>query len=1300
MKVTKQNLISMNEAPLNLGQINYPTTKQIVAIQRKLRADAPEILKQYRELLRRLQLSKVSGKEIVYIRDEPDANYRERTGLGDSHSIEIRDKTNSPLGKEVVAHKNSGETSYETILAIKEESKQVTTNDEGVARIAGQVVRGIQTKGDPAQIAYGGEVADIIARKAGLGARRLGKKVSRKLRRAGYENKEGDEIINEATDVGKGKVPVYAEIKGKRGYHKVIGHVSKRASSIGAAKVGKNHGAVAAQRATGLVSDKLPEGPGWVILAQSGPGAKPVAINEAVMVNFDAGDHHSQRWGKIHARDLIKKLKKANVKHKTDNAYYVSFDITSYNSSSLAKEMPVSDLLADIKKNNGRVDFSERDAMGRKKRFEEFVNEGGMGNEKEKARLAHMRLRGIPSNDEIKAFYEKQKGSHSQRIAATKKHFNLQKMTVSAKGNVSAKGIREGGLDSGAHKMAKGRIGVSPSHAKKYRGDHRGSKFEPSKDRDARGGRWDGDDYTMSKKDYARLHKDFKSKIKGKPYATAMDPKTGATILTPVIITEKRGAEDPYTVKYWYDKQGRKMWATLSGEADAKKFLKNVKGLGMGGVIIKGDVREETIAVTERTKQAKFAVGNRPGQASDPYTVKYSYTKKGRIMVATLASKKDAETFLKNVKGLGMRGIIVKGAAVKEEYIPEAIYKKKIGVQGVRDIKKGTPPYTVVALKGKKVVAQSKPAMVSTQVPAIIYDFLEKHGKNDSLTIGVEDKSGQLVYTYYKPLGFKEEVEIDEMEFNRAYKGKPRGGDGDDPAVMADLQRRLLRMGKRRSEEDSQKRAAAAKKKKKVKEEILPPLEERTDYKKLGATIAMLIKGGMKFKDALCKIDTTGVVKGGEIDQRALKRAVVKYAAKEGRKALAAQIAQESELKEGTWSIPNKPATIKKLRKLLKKPFPVGVSNYNDPESSKEGAEAKLKGILGDDELFSKFDALRKRKGPKADVGPLIRKWLKKNDNFERGGVPKDVAKIWTELGEGVELESINEAVRLPKNIEDVRMATLYVMLQSAVVKKEKTLPIGSPIAVQVMEALNDIVKTLKKGNRMRLTGKAAVVAFLDAAQEHFMLPVSPIGTLARKYNLPVDNYSSTVDTSKINVNEEVENIDELRAGAKRHGGVLMVRTMKQEDGSYKWILQRVEHEGGKGKQTVVDTGTEDSRSKADRAGQKAKKKHKVSEEYIVNLKEAVDQNTVRELVLYITNDGQLYRQRTTSIIKNLSKKVGDATYDGLKAIKAFMYLVKDGIKKYEKEHASPGWARQINKETKQAIAEELLDYYTEEIGE
>ena len=99
-------------------------------------------------------------------------------------------------------------------------------------------------------------------------------------------------------------------------------------------------------------------------------------------------------------------------------------------------------------------------------------------------------------------------------------------------------------------------------------------------------------------------------------------------------------------------------------------------------------------------------------------------------------------------------------------------------------------------------------------------------------------------------------------------------------------------------------------------------------------------------------------------------------------------------------------------------------------------------------------------------------------------------------------------------------------------------------------------------------------------------------------------------------------------------------------------------------------------------------------------LTEAVDKATVRELVLYITNDSQIHRQRIAPIIKNLSRKVGKGTYDGVKAIKAIMYAATDGIKKYEKENAGPGWARQIDKQTKEAIAKELLDYYTEEIGE
>lgn len=97
---------------------------------------------------------------------------------------------------------------------------------------------------------------------------------------------------------------------------------------------------------------------------------------------------------------------------------------------------------------------------------------------------------------------------------------------------------------------------------------------------------------------------------------------------------------------------------------------------------------------------------------------------------------------------------------------------------------------------------------------------------------------------------------------------------------------------------------------------------------------------------------------------------------------------------------------------------------------------------------------------------------------------------------------------------------------------------------------------------------------------------------------------------------------------------------------------------------------------------------------------EAVDKAVVRELFLYIINDSQIHKQRITSIIKNLSKKVGKATYDGNKATKAFEYAVVDGIKKYEKEHAEKGWAKSVDKKTREAIAAELLDYYSEQIGE
>lgn len=60
-----------------------------------------------------------------------------------------------------------------------------------------------------------------------------------------------------------------------------------------------------------------------------------------------------------------------------------------------------------------------------------------------------------------------------------------------------------------------------------------------------------------------------------------------------------------------------------------------------------------------------------------------------------------------------------------------------------------------------------------------------------------------------------------------------------------------------------------------------------------------------------------------------------------------------------------------------------------------------------------------------------------------------------------------------------------------------------------------------------------------------------------------------------------------------------------------------------------------------------------------------------RELHLYIDNDGDLYRQRFTPIIKNLMTKIARGEFDINLAPKIFIYLIEDGIKKYSKEHGT-----------------------------
>lgn len=57
-----------------------------------------------------------------------------------------------------------------------------------------------------------------------------------------------------------------------------------------------------------------------------------------------------------------------------------------------------------------------------------------------------------------------------------------------------------------------------------------------------------------------------------------------------------------------------------------------------------------------------------------------------------------------------------------------------------------------------------------------------------------------------------------------------------------------------------------------------------------------------------------------------------------------------------------------------------------------------------------------------------------------------------------------------------------------------------------------------------------------------------------------------------------------------------------------------------------------------------------------------------RELFLYTTNDGNLYRHMTTAIIENLKKKAKKGVYDSEKAIDLYYNLATAGSKAYCKD--------------------------------
>src|SRR3990167_6374029 len=97
------------------------------------------------------------------------------------------------------------------------------------------------------------------------------------------------------------------------------------------------------------------------------------------------------------------------------------------------------------------------------------------------------------------------------------------------------------------------------------------------------------------------------------------------------------------------------------------------------------------------------------------------------------------------------------------------------------------------------------------------------------------------------------------------------------------------------------------------------------------------------------------------------------------------------------------------------------------------------------------------------------------------------------------------------------------------------------------------------------------------------------------------------------------------------------------------------------------------------------------------NARGEYDQHAARELEVFIENDGNLYRQMYTPIIKNLTTKVARGQYDHAKAVKGFMYLVDEGGKRDVNEfHISGTWHETFNTATRRAVAESLAKSFEE----
>ena len=82
-----------------------------------------------------------------------------------------------------------------------------------------------------------------------------------------------------------------------------------------------------------------------------------------------------------------------------------------------------------------------------------------------------------------------------------------------------------------------------------------------------------------------------------------------------------------------------------------------------------------------------------------------------------------------------------------------------------------------------------------------------------------------------------------------------------------------------------------------------------------------------------------------------------------------------------------------------------------------------------------------------------------------------------------------------------------------------------------------------------------------------------------------------------------------------------------------------------------------------------------------------------RELFLYATNNGKLYRSMVENVLDNLEKKIKKGVYDKEKAVDAWYYVATEASNRYFKD-----FGYKFSVTDRFTVAVDMADYYEEQI--